>query len=164
MAPITTADLRASSAAAERRWLATDAPMAPLTTLRVGGPADRLVEVQSRDELLAALALARDAEIPGSSSATAATWWSPTRGSVDSSSATGPGVEIDGSGCTPTRARRWRCSSGAAPRGLGGLEFGTSIPGTLGGAVWANAGAHGREMRDVVATVEAWEPSDGSAG
>src|SRR6185503_462442 len=41
------------------------------------------------------------------------------------------------------------------------LEFGTSIPGTLGGAVWANAGANGREMRDVLVSVEAWEPSSG---
>jgi UDP-N-acetylmuramate dehydrogenase len=42
--------------------------------------------------------------------------------------------------------------------GLTGLEFGISIPGTLGGAVWANAGAHGGEMRDVVEWVEAWDP------
>jgi UDP-N-acetylmuramate dehydrogenase len=48
--------------------------------------------------------------------------------------------------------------------GLAGLEFGTSIPGTLGGAVWANAGAHGREMRDVLAAVEVWDPTDGGLG
>ena len=48
----------------------------------------------------------------------------------------------------------------ATTAGLAGLEFGTSIPGTLGGAVWANAGAHGSEMRDVVATVEAWDPRE----
>jgi UDP-N-acetylmuramate dehydrogenase len=46
--------------------------------------------------------------------------------------------------------------------GLAGLEFGTSIPGTVGGAVWANAGAHGREMRDAVVAVEAWDPADGA--
>ena len=51
MAPITTADLqRLDALAAERKIaLATNAPMAPLTTLRVGGSADRLVEVQTRD-------------------------------------------------------------------------------------------------------------------
>jgi UDP-N-acetylmuramate dehydrogenase len=42
--------------------------------------------------------------------------------------------------------------------GLAGLEFGISIPGTLGGAVWANAGAHGGEMKDVVVTAVAWDP------
>jgi UDP-N-acetylmuramate dehydrogenase len=41
--------------------------------------------------------------------------------------------------------------------GLTGLEFAISIPGTLGGAVWANAGAHGAEMAGVLKWVEAWD-------
>jgi UDP-N-acetylmuramate dehydrogenase len=166
MAPITTADLeRLDTLATERKIvLAADAPMAPLTTLRVGGSADRLVEVQSRDELLAALSLARDAEVPwfvlgnGSDVVVAD---AGIRGLVVRNRARS--VEIDGrrmhaDAGTPMALLVRRSIAG----GLGGLEFGTSIPGTLGGAVWANAGAHGREMRDVVATVEAWEPSDGS--
>ena len=48
-----------------------------------------------------------------------------------------------------------RCTAEA----LTGLEFGISIPGTLGGAVWANAGAHGGEMRDVLEWVDAWQPA-----
>ena len=48
-----------------------------------------------------------------------------------------------------------RCTAEA----LAGLEFGISIPGTLGGAVWANAGAHGGEMRDVLEWVDAWDPA-----
>ena len=48
-----------------------------------------------------------------------------------------------------------RCTAEA----LTGLEFGISIPGTLGGAVWANAGAHGGEMRDVLEWVDAWDPA-----
>ena len=48
-----------------------------------------------------------------------------------------------------------RCTAEA----LAGLEFGISIPGTLGGAVWANAGAHDGEMRDVVEWVDAWHPA-----
>jgi UDP-N-acetylmuramate dehydrogenase len=47
---------------------------------------------------------------------------------------------------------------------LTGLEFGISIPGTLGGAVWANAGAHGGEMADVVEWVDAFRPADGTVG
>ena len=42
---------------------------------------------------------------------------------------------------------------------LTGLEFGISIPGTLGGAVWANAGAHGGEMREVIEWLDAWQPA-----
>ncbi|MBF8290990.1 MAG: UDP-N-acetylenolpyruvoylglucosamine reductase [Chloroflexi bacterium] len=38
--------------------------------------------------------------------------------------------------------------------GLTGLEFGLAIPGTVGGAVWANAGAHGSDMASVIESVD----------
>lgn len=38
----------------------------------------------------------------------------------------------------------------ALENGLGGFEFASGIPGTLGGAIIMNAGAYGREMKDVV--------------
>ena len=165
MAPIDASDLaRLDALAAERGiTLTPDAPMAPLTTLRVGGPADRLVEVQSRDELLTVLALAREAAAPwfvlgnGSDLVVAD---AGIRGLVIRNRARDVAVE----------GQRMRADAGtpmallvrrSTAAGLAGLEFGTSIPGTLGGAVWANAGAHDREMRDVVVAVEAWDPSDG---
>ncbi len=45
-------------------------------------------------------------------------------------------------------------SQNALQAGLTGLEFVCGIPGTLGGAVINNAGAHGRETADVVKTVK----------
>ncbi|MBO5178824.1 MAG: UDP-N-acetylmuramate dehydrogenase [Clostridia bacterium] len=42
----------------------------------------------------------------------------------------------------------------AAENGLSGLEFACGIPGTLGGAIFMNAGAYGGEMKDVVVTSE----------
>ena len=41
----------------------------------------------------------------------------------------------------------------AAGHGLSGIEFLSGIPGTLGGAVWMNAGAFGSEMKDVIDSV-----------
>ncbi len=43
---------------------------------------------------------------------------------------------------------------GCAERGLSGLEFAYGIPGTVGGAVFMNAGAYDGEMKDVVRSVE----------
>ena len=164
--PITTADLQRLDALAAERGiaLAADAPMAPLTTLRVGGAADRLAEVHSRDDLLAALALGRDAQVPwfvlgnGSDVVTAD---AGMRGLVirnRARSVSVDGQQLHADAGTPMALLVRRCSA----EGLAGLEFGTSIPGTLGGAAWANAGAHGREMRDVVVAVEAWDPVDGT--
>ena len=45
--------------------------------------------------------------------------------------------------------------------GLGGLEFAAGIPGTLGGAVYMNAGAFGGEMKDVVTFAEVFEKGAG---
>ena len=140
--------------------LAIDAPLARLTTLRVGGPADRLVAPRDRDELLAALRIARDAQVPwlvignGSDLVVAD---AGVRGLVIRNRARS--VVISGDVLTadsgaPLALLVKRCSSA----GLSGLEFGVSIPGTLGGAVWANAGAHGAEMRDLLTSVEVWDP------
>jgi UDP-N-acetylmuramate dehydrogenase len=165
MAPIDAADLARLDALAVERGitLMADAQIAPLTTLRVGGPADRMVEVQSRDELLAALALAREAPAPwfvlGNGSdvvvADAGIRGLVIRNRAREVAVDGQRMHADAGSPMALLVRRGTAA------GLAGLEFGTSIPGTLGGAVWANAGAHDREMRDVVVAVEAWDPSDG---
>ena len=144
--------------------LVHDAPMAPLTTLRVGGAADRLLPVQTRAELVGALRLARDAGCPwfvlgnGSDLVVAD---AGMRGLVIRNRARAvamEGIHLDADAGAPM-ALLVRTSITA---GLAGLEFGTSIPGTLGGAVWANAGAHGSDMGDVILAVDAWDPRDDS--
>jgi UDP-N-acetylmuramate dehydrogenase len=144
--------------------LQTDAPIGPLTTLRVGGPADRMAVVESVDELVAALELARAAGVPagvlgkGSDLVVAD---AGIRGLVIRNRA--DAIEIDG---TRVRADSGASMAAVVKRctvaGLAGLEFGISIPGTVGGAVWANAGAHGSEMRDIVRRVRAWSPATGA--
>jgi UDP-N-acetylmuramate dehydrogenase len=151
---------------AEERGLALerDVPLAPLTTLRVGGPADRLTVATSTDELVAALELARDAGLPGGvlgKGSDLVVADAGFRGLVIRNRA--ETIELGERG-------RVRAEGGAAmaalvkrstAAGLAGIEFGISIPGTVGGAVWANAGAHGGEMKDVVTAVRAWSPDRG---
>jgi UDP-N-acetylmuramate dehydrogenase len=153
---------RLDALAAERGIeLRRDAPMAPLTTLRVGGPADRLAEARDAEQLLAALRLARAADVPwfvlGNGSdlvvADAGIRGLVIRNRAKAITMSSTGVTADAG--TPMAMLVKRCASA----GLAGLEFGISIPGTLGGAVWANAGAHGGEMRDVVLRVDAWDPA-----
>ena len=138
--------------------LERDVPLAPLTTLRVGGSVDRLTTAETAEELVAALRLARDAGLPGGvlgKGSDIVVADRGIRGLVVRNRA--DAIEVDGS--------EVRAASGAAMAalvkrstiaGLAGIEFGISIPGSVGGAVWANAGAHGGEMKDVVASVDAW--------
>lgn len=155
---------RLDALAAERGIaLQADAPLAPLTTLRVGGPADRLSAPATTDELVAVLHLARDAGAPmfmlgkGSDIVVAD---AGIRGLVVRPRSNA--VDIDG--------LRLRADAGAAmamlvrrciDAGLAGFDWAISIPGSLGGAVWANAGAHGGEMAHVVRSVEVFDPTDG---
>lgn len=48
----------------------------------------------------------------------------------------------------------------AASSGFSGLEFAYGIPGSVGGAVYMNAGAYGGQMADVVASVAAYSPKE----
>ncbi|RPH37139.1 MAG: UDP-N-acetylmuramate dehydrogenase [Chloroflexi bacterium] len=164
---LTSALARFDRAAADRGIeVRRDAPLAPMTTLRVGGPADRLAEPRSRDELLAVLAAAREAAAPwlvignGSNLVVAD---AGVRGVVIRNRARA--VSLDGTSLTADAgAPMALLVKRAAAAGLAGLEWGIAVPGTVGGAVWANAGAHGGEMGDRLASVETWDPRSGDLG
>ncbi len=52
-----------------------------------------------------------------------------------------------------------RLAQGAATAGIAGLAFYRGIPGTVGGALWMNAGAHGTETKDVLIEARAVDRS-----
>ena len=163
-AALTEALARLDALAAERGLaLRSDAPLAPITTLRVGGPADRLVEPSTRDELLAALSVADGSGVPwtvlGNGSDVVVSDQG-VRGLVIRNRARAitlgaGGAEADSGTPMALLVKR------ATAAGLSGLEWGIAVPGTVGGAVWANAGAHGGEMGACVLTVDAWDPTIG---
>jgi len=139
--------------------LAADVSLAPLTTLRVGGPADRLTAPESVDALVAALDLARDAGVPafvlGKGSdivvADAGIRGLVIRPRAGGVTVDGPLLRAEAGAAMAMLAKR------CAREGLAGFDWAISIPGSLGGAVWANAGAHGGDMASVVSGVEAWD-------
>ena len=151
--------------AAERGLkLRADVPLAPLTTLRVGGPAERYAEPASVDELVALLDAAAELSVPvfllGKGSdivvADAGIGGLVLRVRVD-------GVRVDG---TRVFAEAGASMTGLAKRcareGLAGFDWAISIPGSFGGAVWANAGAHDGQMADVITDVEIYDPGERS--
>jgi len=139
-----------------------DVPLAALTTLRVGGPADRLAAPDSVDDLVSLVEAALDAGVPyfllGKGSDLVVSDRG-IRGLVIRPRA--DAVAIDG---TRLRAEAGASMTGLAKRcareGLAGFDWAISIPGSFGGAIWANAGAHDGEMADVVAGVEVFDPTD----
>ncbi len=52
-------------------------------------------------------------------------------------------------------------ANAAAHAGLGGFSFACGIPGTVGGALFMNAGAHGKSVLDVVESVQIWDSDHG---
>jgi UDP-N-acetylmuramate dehydrogenase len=133
-----------------------DAPLAPLTTFHVGGPADWLVEAHGADDLRRLIAIARDAGVPltilgGGSNTLIAD--AGVRGIVvrihggqvrrldDGHVRADAGVTING-------LVRWTIT-----HGLAGVEMWAGTPGTVGGAVYGNAHFRGRLISEIVSAV-----------
>ncbi|MCS7010480.1 MAG: UDP-N-acetylmuramate dehydrogenase [Anaerolineales bacterium] len=140
--------------------LRENVPLAPYTSARIGGPADVLIDIRSSEELAWAAQTLWAAGIP----------WRVLGG--------GSNVLVSDRGVRGVvllnRARRvcfrleddpptvWAESGAtlndlaqrAARQGLSGLEWAASVPGSLGGAVYGNAGAFGGDMAGNLLTVE----------
>lgn len=134
-----------------------DAPMREHTTFRIGGPADVLIEPTSEKELLRTVRYLRVEEIPLTIIGNGSNLLvkdGGIRGAVIKLGKHFSDVTIDD---TQVRAQAGALlalvSKMSFRAGLTGMEELSGIPGSIGGAVTMNAGAHGREMVDVVESV-----------
>ena len=136
-----------------------DAPLGPLTTLRIGGrPTARPgARRASWSKCWTWRATRRSAGVLGK----AATSWLPTPASGAWSSASRRRHwRSTERWCEPRPASRWRRVKRCTAAGLAGHRNSASASRAgVGGAVWANAGAHGGEIKDVVVTVDAGGPT-----
>lgn len=137
------------------------APLAPLTSFRIGGPADLLAEVRSAGEALAVLRLAREAGVP-------VTWLGGgTNVLVGDGGVRGLVVRFHGGAIEAAAPDRLRAEAGVAMNGLvrhsivhglAGLAAWAGTPGTVGGAVRGNAHFRGQLFSECVVSVEVAAP------
>jgi len=140
-------------------------PMSTYTTFRVGGPARRMVFPQSVAETAAVLDLAAENGWP---------WLVLGNGSnllvrdegldllvIHTGRMTGKELINETTVRAEAGISLTRLAVFALDHGLAGLAFAHGIPGSLGGAVYMNAGAYGGEMSQVLSAVEAWFPGEG---
>jgi UDP-N-acetylmuramate dehydrogenase len=141
-----------------RGRLSENAPLAPQTWFRVGGPAEILFRPADVEDLAGFLA-ARPRDIPVTVLGVASNLLVRDGGIAGVVVRLGRGfVEI---ACTGTDveagagALDLNVALSAGMAGIAGLEFMSGIPGTIGGGLRMNAGAYGAEFKDVLAQAEA---------
>jgi UDP-N-acetylmuramate dehydrogenase len=141
--------------------LRASAPLAPLTTFRVGGPAEWLLETKHGDEIVTALSIARASGVAvtllgGGSNVLVADAGvrglviRPRGGEVRAVDA--EHIRADAA-VTINGLVRWTINHGSA-----GLEAWAGTPGTVGGAIFGNAHFGGRLIGDLVTEVRLIAP------
>ena len=153
-----------------------DADMSKYTSFRAGGKAMALVEVENKEQLKTVLRFADEENIPhlllGNGSNTLFKD-SGYEGLVirlgDCFGYTGIESEDHRNAALDKPGEKVIVSCGASmllstvamfmrEEGISGMEFASGIPGSIGGAIFMNAGAYGGEMKDIVASVHAVSP------
>lgn len=137
------------------------------TSARVGGEAELFLTVTTSGELETAVSLAYAHRVPyfilgGGSNIMVAD--KGMRGLVIMNRAKNVRFRHTGAGVVCTVESGMNLSSLARQciaKGLGGLEWAVSVPGTVGGAVVGNSGAHGADMSSNLRAVTIWEPGRG---
>ncbi len=141
-----------------------DVILAPYSTFKIGGKADMAAFPKSEDELCSLISLAHECSVPMH------VFGNGSNVLFDSDGVKGlviftkdiKDILVDGEvircGCGQALSL---LASVAAKNSLSGLEFAYGIPGTLGGAVYMNAGAYGKEMSSVIVESRCFDPATG---
>lgn len=138
--------------------LRVNEPLAPHTNWSIGGPADLMIVPETKDQLIRAVRALHERGI---------SWLAIGKGSnllVTDKGVREPVIKL-GKGMDFVRFEGTTVHAGGAfgmiklsvlagKQGLTGLEFASGIPGSVGGAVYMNAGAHGSEMSRVLKVAE----------
>ena len=128
--------------------------LAPHTSMKIGGPCDLFLRVTDETSLRELLKVCREDKLPyfilgrGSNLLISGEGF---RGCVIALCSGGNDVSVSGNSVTAwAGASLHSVCLAALEHSLTGLEFAYGIPGSLGGALFMNAGAYGGEMKDVV--------------
>ena len=139
----------------DKERVLVDEPMKQHTTFRVGGNADYFVMPQNAEEVKNIVALCKEAEMPyyilgnGSNLLVGDKGY---RGVIIQIYKEMNHIRIDGDKViAQAGALLSRVGTATLEAELTGFEFAAGIPGTVGGAVFMNAGAYGGEMKDIIA-------------
>ena len=131
-----------------------DEPMKRHTTFRIGGPADFFLLPSTVDEVRGILEICREEELPyfilgnGSNLLVSDKGY---RGVIIQLYRNCSNISVEGNEiCASSGALLSQIAAAARNASLTGFEFAGGIPGTLGGAVFMNAGAYGGELKDVL--------------
>lgn len=132
-------------------------PMSRHTSFGIGGAADCFVIPRSAEELRFVFAAAADCEVPTFLIGNGSDLLVSDRGIEGAVISTGGFTALFGNDCTLIADAGVKLATlclAARDAGLSGLEFAYGIPGTVGGALYMNAGAYGGEMKDVVSSAK----------
>ncbi len=142
--------------------IAPQAPMAQYTTLRIGGPAEVMVNIHSADEIAVALRAAKQADAPVTIIGNGSNLLvrdGGIRGLVLRIAGGLNAIRREGD-CLLVQAGASLAAVAAFARdeGLSGMAELGGIPGTVGGGVLMNAGAYGAELAQLVTQAEGCLP------
>lgn len=132
-------------------------PMTKHTSFHIGGPAELMAQPQSEAELQSLLLKAAEAAVPVTLVGNGSNLLvrdKGIRGLVIKLGSMLRDIKVSGNVLTfGSGVSLAQASKKAAELGLSGMEFAVGIPGSIGGAVYMNAGAYDGEMSKVVKSV-----------